>query len=52
MITINSKIKINDYYAKIRKKEVYEPIILAIMNDSKDVFSSKYKYIEIQDNSE
>ena len=52
MIKINSKTKISNHYPKIRKKEVYEPIILAIMNDSKVVFSSKYKHIDIQDNSE
>lgn len=43
---------IYDCYKDLLKKKIYEPIILKIMNASKDIFSENYKYIENQSHRE
>ena len=48
-IWIKSKESFDIDYKKIRKKEIYEPIILDIMNDSRICFPSKYQHNEKQD---
>lgn len=51
-IWIKSKESLDIDYKKIRKKEVYEPIILNIMNDSSLCFPSKYEHKEKQNHGE
>lgn len=51
-ITTTSRLDFAQDYSEIRKKEVYEQVILNIMNDSKIVFPSTYEHIDKQDNAE
>lgn len=48
-IWLKSKESLDIDYKKIRKKEIYEPIILDIMNDSSFCFPSSYEHKEKQD---
>lgn len=48
----NCKILIYDKYKELLKKDIYEPIILEIMNHSTIVFPKKYMQIKEQSNNE
>ena len=48
----NYKILIHDRYKDLLKKDIYEPILLKIMNHSTRVFHEEYKQIKEQSNNE
>ena len=49
---VNILIKIADNYSDLLDKDVYEPIILKIMNKSKTIFPEEYTYIVNQSHNE